>query len=238
MATLECHARLGSTNARAAQLDVLPALVACEHQQAGRGRRGRVWLSERDQALTFSIAVPLTVAATGLSLAVAASVAAGLRDCGYAVKLKWPNDFIGPGGGKLGGLLVELLDGARRVICGLGINLTASASFRQQLPHAEALDEQGAAPDRTELLLVLAPRMLAAIEQWQREGSAPGIACWREFSLHRPGEELTATMPDGSRQDLAYEDVSETGELLARSAAGELERIASAEIELEGHLGG
>ena len=238
MAALECHARLGSTNARAAQLTSLPALVACEHQQAGRGRRGRVWLSERDQALTFSIAAPLATAAAGLSLAVAASVAAGLRACGYAVQLKWPNDFIGAGGGKLGGLLVELLDGARRVICGLGINLTAGASFRRQLPHAEALDEHGAAPDRTELLLVLAPRMLAAIEQWQREGSAPGIACWREFSLHRPGEELKATMPDGSKQGLVYAGVSDTGELLAHSPAGELERIASAEIELEGNLGG
>ncbi|MBF2735819.1 MAG: hypothetical protein ISN26_07105, partial [Betaproteobacteria bacterium AqS2] len=149
-----------------------------------------------------------------------------------------PNDLIGPGGGKLGGILVELRDGPRRAVCGIGLNLAAGPALREELPGAEALDEHGPRLVRDELLLEAAPAVLAAVERWRDEGCKAVRQRWLALTLHRPGDELMVTVPGGARRALAYEGLGEAGELLARAAGGGLERIASAEVELDGRAGG
>ena len=237
-ASCEWHGRLDSTNERAARLAELPALVACADQRAGRGRRGRTWLSAPEHSLTFSIAVPLAETAAGLSLAVAVGVAEALRGCGAAPRLKWPNDLIGPGGGKLGGVLVELHAAPRRAVCGVGLNLAAGPALRARLPGGEALDEHGPRLERDALLLELAPALLAAVERWRTAGCAPVRDRWLALTLHRPGDGMMVTAPGGTRRALAYEGLGDEGELLARAPGGALERIASAEVELDGRPGG
>ena len=107
--------------ARTGVLD--PVLLVAVHQNAGRGRRGRGWVSAPGDSLTFSLGLPLEPAEwSGLSLAVGVSVADSL---GPEVRLKWPND-LWCHGRKLGGILVEtanLAGGVRAAVVGIGINL-------------------------------------------------------------------------------------------------------------------
>src|SRR6185436_1188314 len=104
-----------------------PALLAAEHQTAGRGRRGRRWRSAPGDGITFSLARtvrrPLREIAA-VSLVAGVATARALRGLGAGVSLKWPNDLV-VGPAKLGGILVETKgsQGAVLVVIGIGINV-------------------------------------------------------------------------------------------------------------------
>lgn len=119
-----------------------PVALWALRQTAGRGRRGRTWHSDPEDAITLSVAVgtrgPVS-ALLGLPLAVGVCLAQTLESFGARpVSLKWPNDlYIGHPGGwcKSGGILTEVrtLPGPtgprgptaswHRVVCGFGLNL-------------------------------------------------------------------------------------------------------------------
>ena len=135
VATVEVHARLGSTSDRAravaAEQGRRPFVVVADRQSAGRGRRGRHWESDTPLGLWFTVAVD--AAAGGVSvlpLRVGLKVALGLESVvpGLRVEIKWPNDLMA-GGGKLGGVLCERA--GRAVLAGVGLNLNHA---REELP--------------------------------------------------------------------------------------------------------
>ena len=102
--------------------------VFAEHQEAGRGRRGRVWHSPFGANLYLSLRwqFQLPAASLGLlSLAVATELAQILEGEGVEGHgLKWPNDLLW-NGRKMGGLLLELAgeqQGPCAVVIGLGLN--------------------------------------------------------------------------------------------------------------------
>jgi len=99
-------------------------VAACEEQTAGRGRRGRAWVSPRGAGLLFSLALrprtpperlpPLTLVVAG-AVAEAAWPRAAVR---------WPNDVVVEGR-KLAGILAEVRDG--EVVVGIGVNANHEA---------------------------------------------------------------------------------------------------------------
>jgi BirA family biotin operon repressor/biotin-[acetyl-CoA-carboxylase] ligase len=129
--TLEAHELIGSTNDRARELLAEPggdgAVVLAEEQSAGRGRRGRSWVSPPRRNLTLSVALrPRIAAADGWQLGQAAGLAVAAACATVApVGLKWPNDVESADGRKVAGLLVETLvegDVLGGAIIGVGIN--------------------------------------------------------------------------------------------------------------------
>ena len=94
----------------AAALRRAPSGTVClaERQTAGRGRRGRTWVSPFAANLYLSVLwrYPIGPAALGgVSLAAGVAVARVLAGLGVAdLGLKWPNDLLWRGR-KLGGLL-------------------------------------------------------------------------------------------------------------------------------------
>jgi len=138
---------------RARQGVVDPVLLVAVEQTAGRGRRGRGWVSEPGASLTFSLGLPLQPTDwSGLSLAVGVSLAEALHP---EVRLKWPNDLWW-GDRKLGGILVETANvGPQRLaIIGVGLNVAAPA-----LPDA-APDSP---PDAQEGMVPVPPEGLQAL---------------------------------------------------------------------------
>jgi BirA family biotin operon repressor/biotin-[acetyl-CoA-carboxylase] ligase len=102
MTRLEILDTVDSTNAhvmRLAEQGCLAGLVCtAEQQSAGRGRRGRPWVSPYASNLYVSLLWKFTQGAAaleGLSLAVGVAVARALQACDVPnVKLKWPNDVL------------------------------------------------------------------------------------------------------------------------------------------------
>jgi BirA family biotin operon repressor/biotin-[acetyl-CoA-carboxylase] ligase len=105
-------------------------VVVSDSQTAGRGRRGREWVSPRGENLYLSLGLSVQggfSALDGMSLVLGVAVSRALSALGAGdVGLKWPNDLFS-GDRKLGGILVEiqgeLQDGEVQVIAGIGINV-------------------------------------------------------------------------------------------------------------------
>src|SRR5690349_5084854 len=100
--TIEVVESTGSTNAdllaRALAGEPEGTVLATEHQQAGRGRLGRTWITPQRAALTFSLLVRPGVppARRGwLPLLTGVAVAGAITSVtGVETSLKWPNDVL------------------------------------------------------------------------------------------------------------------------------------------------
>jgi len=104
-------------------------VVLAEQQTAGRGRRGKIWVSPFAANIYLSIVWDFEQGAQaleGLSLAIGVAAKRALNTHGLgSVQLKWPNDIYIEGQ-KLGGILLEMIGdpaGHCSVIVGVGINV-------------------------------------------------------------------------------------------------------------------
>ncbi|MGH2270191.1 biotin--[acetyl-CoA-carboxylase] ligase [Anaerohalosphaeraceae bacterium U12dextr] len=142
--------------------------VLAEQQTAGRGRRGRTWLSSRGQSILCSVVMRHTTAAPPLTLAAPVAVVEAITTiCGLHSTIKWPNDIL-LADRKTAGILVEsrkIRDQVWSVI-GIGINVHQSRrTFAEtaDLLSATSLDiETGHSIDRNRLIRCL----LEQLEAW------------------------------------------------------------------------
>ena len=103
-------------------------VVVADAQTAGRGQRGRRWVSPAGKNLYVSLllrpSVP-PVDATRLALVAGVALADAVEAVGVPASLKWPNDLY-CGGRKAAGILAEMAsdaDGVRHIVIGVGLNV-------------------------------------------------------------------------------------------------------------------
>jgi BirA family biotin operon repressor/biotin-[acetyl-CoA-carboxylase] ligase len=212
--TLEVHERIGSTNDRARELLVEAGgdggVVLAEVQTAGRGRRGRSWISPAGVNLTLSVALrPALAAADGWQLGLATALAT-LDACRTAspassLGLKWPNDIVAGDERKVAGLLIETVMSGERLIgaiLGIGINVNWRPSDMPAEIGGSATSLSslaGADVDRAALLDRLLNALddeLVAVEAGRSPLDRYGAACvtiGREVTVESAGETLAGT---------------------------------------------
>ncbi|CFQ68073.1 biotin--protein ligase [Yersinia frederiksenii] len=166
-----------------------------EYQQAGRGRRGRQWVSPFGANLYLSMFWRLEqgpAAAMGLSLVVGIVMAEVLHKLGAKqVRVKWPNDLY-LNDKKLAGILVELTGktgDAAQLVIGAGINLTMRESTTNVISQDWInLQEAGVIIDRNKLTAELLSELRLAVVKFENEGLSAFISRWREMDnyLDRP----------------------------------------------------
>jgi BirA family biotin operon repressor/biotin-[acetyl-CoA-carboxylase] ligase len=135
-------------------------VAVADEQTAGRGRHGRTWTAAPGAALLVSVLLRPDVPPERLHLAtLAAGVAAAdavQETCGFAARLKWPNDLV-VDDRKLAGILAEATStgvGGTGVVVGMGLNLRSDAFPAEIAEIATACDRHGAhAIDRGDLLV-------------------------------------------------------------------------------------
>lgn len=152
------------------------AVVATEHQTAGRGRLGRRWDEPAGSSVLMSVLLrpPAGRAVAELSLVAGLAVARAIEaETGASALLKWPNDVL-LRGAKVAGILAEARDG---VIVGIGVNVAQEASelpVRETLPAAGSLrTATGVAHDRAALLATILDELERAYDTWVAGGLAP-----------------------------------------------------------------
>lgn len=195
---IDLHLTTPSTNRLALDARIAPYVCLAEMQTAGRGRRGREWVSPFAKNIYLSVAWNFSDSSAtldSLSLCIAVAIAQALQQLGCeSVGLKWPNDLLYENR-KLAGILLEAsgeLGGAIRVVIGIGLNV---AMTKEQ---GESIDQQWiclsellpAEVSRSEVAAALLNSLAAALPAFERQGFSGFEQDWRSFDclVNKPVE--------------------------------------------------
>ncbi|MDC1311636.1 biotin--[acetyl-CoA-carboxylase] ligase [Burkholderiales bacterium] len=238
----EVTARTASTN------DDLLALVKAgqvhdrliriaEMQTAGRGTKGRQWVSIPGGSLTFSMirsvspavmlkgvsALPLVV---GLSLVRSINALADV-DC----RLKWPNDVLFDHQ-KLAGLLIEStsISGQHFVVIGIGVNVCLPQILFKDIDQpAIDLYGLGASIDRNVLVGNIVLELDNVLEQYFANGFDLFRSEWCAMHAFH-NRSISFVLPDSRQVEGEVVDVDHDGALLL-NVDGKVTRYISGEIQ-------
>ena len=203
-------------------------------QTAGRGRRGRTWVSAAAAGLyaTYHLCPQQPERVPLLSLAGALAAADAIGEiCGLATRLKWPNDVLHDGR-KLAGVLAEADHGERlHVFLGIGINVRATRDLPPDVARvATSIERAGAPPPTFEALLAA---LSAALERWveRAEADPDGLIGELRPRLETLGRRVRLATPAGDVEGHAV-DLNERGELVLRSDDGALTAHAAGDLTI------
>jgi BirA family transcriptional regulator, biotin operon repressor / biotin---[acetyl-CoA-carboxylase] ligase len=208
-----------------------PLWIVARQQTAGRGRRGRAWVSPPGNLHATLLLTDPAPASAAPQLGFAAGLA--LHDAATAtapalgqLALKWPNDML-CGGRKIAGILIEGEGAPLAVAVGIGVNCRhhpAATEFPATDFAAEGVDVSAEA-----LFGRLAAAMSRRLAQWDRGADFAAIrAAWieRAQGLGRPVRVRLAEREVTG----VVEGIDPAGRLLLRLDNGALEAIAAGEV--------
>lgn len=260
---LEVVDEIESTSTRLLELAAAGAAsgtcLAAEWQSAGRGRRGRGWVSSVGGSLTFSLLWRFERGAGhlgGLSLAVGAAVARALATCGaQRVQVKWPNDVV-VDFRKLAGMLVETsgeMQGPSVAVIGVGVNYrlgervmdridqpvidvahcSGAASAASSSASSAASSSAACVASRSELLASLLAELAHALDDFERRGFAGVRESWLALHAYQ-GRRVRVVPPREAPFEAQVIDVAPDGALVVRTDDARTLTLSSAEISLRG----
>lgn len=188
----QIYGEIDSTNAEALRLVVAgraaPFVILAERQTAGRGRRGRAWVSPFAQNLYYSLVLRIDGGMRqleGMSLVVGLAVREALISFGITnAGLKWPNDVL-VGSSKISGILLELIGDPAdvcHVVIGIGINANMQRSDVDQAWTSLSL-ETGQLVDRNRLAAQLSKSLQRYLLRHSVEGFSALQAEWERAHL-------------------------------------------------------
>lgn len=212
-------------------------------QTAGKGRRGRVWESAKEDNLYFSILLRPKVVpnqAPMLTLVMAYAVAKVLEKTSEVCpQIKWPNDLLTKGK-KVCGILTEMfLKGSEIdfIVLGCGVNVNQMV-FPQELENkAISLKRATGSQWDTQKLL---QEILTEFGRWYSVFLQTGNLAFlqddynqllvnreREVLVQQPGREYTALA----------KGINANGELVVEREDGSVESVFAGEVSVRGIYG-
>ena len=242
LSQLQIHVSVDSTNShlKKQMLQGIDSGSVClsEYQSAGRGRRGRSWVSPFGCNLYLSLYWRFERSMTevgGISIAVGTVLARVLSEQTAKVALKWPNDVM-VDGKKIAGILVDVqgaADGPVDAVIGIGVNLDFPAHASRQIdqPWTDLQQQGGKSISRNQFAARLLGEMLDAMQLFQRHQLASFIPGWRQYDLFH-GEEVTLFHPRRNIRGI-HKGIADDGSLLLE-VNGKLCYFQSGEVSLRG----
>ena len=230
---IQLHEEIDSTNADA--LRQLKAgkvgnwLVLAKFQSAGRGRRGREWLSPKNGGIYLSLVRKFDLAANSLqalSLVTALSLQQALEKLRVKqLALKWPNDVLYKKK-KLAGILLELQKSAEacHLVFGVGINIALPATTIRSIDRAvtditSINTDQGSVepiPDSNQIIAELINAFTSNLEIYNEQGFAPFQAAWNQADCY---VDCDIVIQSGETRTIGKsQGVDESGGLILQSA--------------------
>jgi BirA family transcriptional regulator, biotin operon repressor / biotin---[acetyl-CoA-carboxylase] ligase len=237
-------ATVGSTNTEARRLAEKGApegtIVIAEEQTAGKGRKGRDWVSPKQTGIyaTLILRPTLPIEDTPLLtlLAAVATCEAIVTSTGIPPTIKWPNDIL-MNGKKVAGILTEVSSEVDRVefaLIGMGLNVNTPAEAlpeRMIFPASSLAAETGTPVKRTALLAcwleeieteyaqLIAGNRNALLDHWKALSGIMG----RRVRIQRVHDSISGTI----------EDIDSDGALLLITPDGESLRVLSGDVSFE-----
>jgi BirA family biotin operon repressor/biotin-[acetyl-CoA-carboxylase] ligase len=240
---LEVHDVVDSTNDLAMAAGERGAAeglcILADGQAAGRGRRGRAWMSLPGLGLYVSVLLRPRLPAERVALITLAAGVAGAeavgRVSGIPAGVKWPNDVV-LDGRKVAGILTEATTvGAEvsQVVVGIGVNCNHRRDdFPEEL--RDLASSIALAAGRPVERHLLASALLNALEGWYEvlcRGDVAEVVKASRAASAILGREV-AVLTSGQPWHGVATDIDETGALLVRDADGVIHRLVSEEVSI------
>ncbi len=195
-AKVEVHNVIDSTNSylmrRLPNQNTPGQVCIAEYQSAGRGRRGRQWISPFGSHIYMSMYWSLEQgmsSAMGLSVVAALAVSDAIKALYKTdVELKWPNDIYFKGV-KLAGILIDL-EGQAMEPChcvigiGLNINMPAKSAELVDQPWTDLSSAIGGEIDRNILAASIISALIKRLEVHSETGINTMVAQWHEHDVY------------------------------------------------------
>ena len=238
LSRLEIELETQSTNLQATKSEYKNehwSVFTSEYQSAGKGRRGKQWVSALGSNLLFSIASKRHWTSDVLYLAPLMS--------GYAVvstlkkvfnvdaMIKWPNDIY-VNGNKIAGVLCELqgspLDDALLVI-GVGLNVHSYPEV-VSIPATSLSEVLNQEVNRNQLLGEMLNELIALFSSIEVQGIQKFLLDWRQYDF-LTGKDINVQLGDKEYQGQAM-GVDVKGELLVRLNTGSVRVFNGGEVSV------
>ncbi len=231
---------LDSTNTGAAKQAKLGAdeglCVIARQQTDGRGRLGRIWVSEKDSGLYLSIVLrpkielrflPLITLMTGVA------VHDALKEFGIKPDIKWVNDVL-VGNKKISGILAETVETTSgiAVVVGIGVNLT-SRNFPDGIAEtATSIEAETGKRISADNLAEVLTRYLSYFYSILSDDSGADeiIQQWRQRSTYFSGKRVRVTL-DGKFIEGNTDGLEENGALRVKTEGGSVKIIQAGDVE-------
>ncbi|MCD9185226.1 MAG: biotin--[acetyl-CoA-carboxylase] ligase [Pyrinomonadaceae bacterium] len=210
--------------------------VVADRQTSGRGRHGRVWVSEKNAGLYFSLILQPQTEMRFLPLITLMSAVAvfeTLKNIGLNPDIKWVND-IHISGRKICGILAETTETAKglAVVVGIGINLKSS-NFPPEISEiATSVEaELGKICDREIVLEKLTHFLQIYYEILTGENGAEKIRSeWIARSSYAFGKSVKVSLENETIFGTTC-GIEENGALRVETETGEIHVINAGDVE-------
>ena len=213
-------------------------VVVAEAQGAGKGRLSRGWYSPSQKGIWFSVVLRpsfLPQEAPKCTLMAAVAVVRAMKDMGFSVGIKWPNDVLDDNGKKLVGILTEMsaeMERVNFVVIGTGINVNLwPEDFPEDVRDiATSLSMlRGGRVDRLELFARVLEAMDELYVSVENDGFGTVLDEWRQYSVTL-GQEVNVI---GVRESFSgtAADIDEDGALLIDTPTGR-RRVLAGDVSI------
>ena len=216
-------------------------LVVADEQTAGRGRRGRGWLSPAGEGIFMTLilrpqAHPSHVAQLSLQTAMAVARAIS-RVCEIDARIKWPNDIV-CNGKKVCGMLLEMNadeQSVHDVVAGIGINVHQKAFEGDIAKTASSLDLlTGRSVRRADVVRAFLEEY-EVVDELAKQGSEALMNVYRQHSATL-GQRVQVISATGSFTGTA-KAVTDSGSLIVTDDDGQDREVLAADVSVRGLMG-
>ena len=249
---IQLFAEIDSTNAESIrQIEAGKSgnwVVLAKSQTAGKGRRGKHWISPQGAGIYLSFVRQFELepnALQGLSLVTAMSVQSALDGLGISgLKLKWPNDVL-HNKKKLAGILLELqrTEQMLHVVFGIGVNIILPEEVVQKIgrPVTDIAAIGKASLDHrpqgiNTVVAAIIDTLCANLVVYEQDGFVPFCETWNQLDCYL-GSDIV--IESGEKRTIGRSlGVDGSGALLLQTANGR-QQIFGGEIfpSLREHIG-
>ncbi len=216
--------------------EAIPGMVIfTTEQHAGRGQRGKNWISEKGASIAFSALLKPEFLTVSQQFLLSETIALGVHDLLTAyvgseeLRIKWPNDIYWRNR-KLAGILIEsVLSSSGQwqwAIIGIGINVN-QAQFGEHLPNPVSIRQiTGQQFNCEELAHTLSQQLTHRLQQLEQQGA---VHLHRNYNqcLYKKGE-TASFRKEGNSFTAIVTEVNSCGELVLE---GQPDPIPFGEVE-------
>lgn len=225
----------------------MPFLVIAEEQTAGKGRRGRKWISPKKSGIYMTLAIKPDIPpqkASMLTIVAAMAVANGLKKACFdghegICQIKWPNDIV-INKKKAVGILTEMSaepDMVNYVVVGIGINVNNNDFDESIREMATSISlESKAQVSRRDIIAGFIHEFSRLYKTFEESSDLSGLMDEYNKCLVNINNRVKI-LGDASQYEAQALGIDKYGRLLVKKDDGEVTAVLFGEVSVRGLYG-